>query len=241
MNHFLSSLCLLLLFLSACADREAPEVPDTTEPQIAENIAAVVGERAQRLFGNDFVEVMRVELAPGDSLPPHRGADRVVYALSDYTIRFQQRSQRTTRSHAEGEAHFHEAGVHAVENVGSAPAVFVVFERGTAALPEAPAASEATDLDAQAGPTEVETLVENPSAEAHLVTLGPGEQLPPHTGYARIVYSLSDYAVVFHEGDRQEERSFQMGDVHYHEPGRHWVENAGETPARFLVVEFRPR
>ena len=204
-----------------------------------EVVEQATGEKAQRLFENEYAEVMRVELAPGDSLPPHEGGPRVAYALGDYTLRFQQGARDVDRSFEPGDAHFHEAGVHTMENVGNSAARFVVFERREAELPSVPAVEEETDLGEEA-PAREEERLSNEAFEVHEVALEPGQRLPDHTGYARVVYALSDYEVAFmHEGE-ETTRSFSEGDVHFHEPGAHAIRNAGDQAAEFLVVELKP-
>ena len=226
-----------VLFLLLVVPDANGQQTDTTD--VAEVVEQETGEKAQRLFENEYAEVMRIELAPGDSLSRHEGGARAVYALGDYTIRFQQGGRDVERSSSRGDVHFHEAGVHTMENVGDSTAALVVFERREAELPSAPAVEEETDLGEEA-PAKEEELLSNEAFEVHEVTLGSGQRLSDHTGYARIVYALSDYEVAFmHEGE-ETTRSFSEGDVHFHEPGAHAIRNAGDQAAEFLVVELKP-
>ena len=112
----------------------------------------------------------------------------------------------------------------------------MVFERPEGALPEA---TGDTDLPAPGEGATDEVLLDDGFAEVHRVTLQPGAQLPPHQGYARAIYSLSGYTVEFTGPDGTREQRFEAGEAHYHEPGDHTVENAGDTVAEFLVVEFK--
>lgn len=237
-------LCLALLFIAAgCADSqtepEAAADDSITQGEAVEEVERPTGEAAQRLFENEYAEVMRAELAPGDSLPAHEGGARVVYALSDYQIRFQQGGREEQQSFAEGDVHFHEAGPHRVTNTGDTTAAFVVFEQRDAELPEPPDSTRAEDLAEEAAPAKQEVLLENETAEVHEITLDAGQRLPDHRGVGRLVYSLSDYQVRLEHDGLTEERSFEEGDVHWHAPGIHSIENAGDQAARFLVVEFR--
>ena len=206
MKSMIAIFLLAFTWLATGCAREQPEpAAESLEGDVAEAVEIQAPERNDRLFDNPYLEVMRVELQPGRALPPHEGEGRVVYALSDYTIRFQQDGQEMERSFSQGDVHYHQPGVHTVENVGSTAAEFVVFEHRDAALPNAPAAGEASDLD------------------------------------ARVVYSLNDYSIELQQDEESETRSFRAGDVHFHEPGRHALTNAGSDPARFLVVEFKRR
>ena len=227
----------LALFLLLVVPDANGQQTDTTD--VAEVVEQETGEKAQRLFENEYAEVMRVALAPGDSLPRHEGGARVVYALGDYEVAFMHEGEETTRSFSEGDVHFHEAGVHTAENVGDSTAAFVVFERREAELPSAPAVEEEADLGEEA-PAKEEELLSSEAFEVHEVTLEPGQRLPDHTGYARVVYALGDYEVAFmHEGE-ETTRSFSEGDVHFHEAGPHAIRNTGDRAAEFLVVELKP-
>jgi quercetin dioxygenase-like cupin family protein len=237
-------LVTIISLLSACGEQQAENGPGAedddriSEQEAVERVEPQTGDAAQRLFENSYVEVMQARLAPGESLPPHEGGNRVIYSLTDYEIRFEQQGQEMQRSFSEGDVHFHEAGPHSVENVGDTTARFVVFERLEAALPEAMDTTPAQDLSEEAAPAKQDTLLENDVAEVHVVSLEAGQSLPDHRGRARVIYSLSDYRVRFMQGGDSEERSFEQGSVHYHAPGVHAVENIGDQAARFMVVEF---
>ena len=231
------TLLLLGLILLAAPTANGQQTDSTAA---AENVEQATGEKAQRLFENQYAEVMRVALAPGDALPRHEGGPRVIYALGSYTIRFQQGGRDVERSFRRGDVHFHEVGVHTVENVGDSTAAFVIFERREAELPAAPAVEAETDLGEEA-PAKEEELLSNEVFEVHEVTLEPGQRLPDHTGYARIVYALSDYEVAFMQDGEEITRAFSRGDVHFHEAGPHAIRNAGDQAAEFLVVELKPQ
>jgi quercetin dioxygenase-like cupin family protein len=86
-------------------------------------------EHAGVAFENDHVRVIEVELGPGESQPLHHGVNRLVYSLSDYRIEYTSDQMDTKEmTMAKGEAHWHGADEHAVENVGETPAHYVIFE-----------------------------------------------------------------------------------------------------------------
>ncbi|MEM1042205.1 MAG: hypothetical protein AAGI91_06195 [Bacteroidota bacterium] len=230
----------LALFIG-CAD-----APDTPAPDSGTDIAATVPDdlsalgsaSVESLLADDPIHVHRVTLAPGDSLPPHEGGERVVYALGDLpALVFATGGEREARSFTAGEVHRHDAGVHSVANESEAPGAFVVFER-RGALPEAEAEGDTELPDVGEGVTD-EILFDDDFAEVHRVTLQPGASLPPHQGFARAVYALSGYTVEFTGPDGTREQRFEAGEAHTHGPGDHTVENAGDTVAEFLVVEFK--
>ena len=236
-----TTLLLALLLAAGCGtDPDAPAETTDLPPaaEVPDDLAALGSEYVETPLQNEAVDVHHVRLPAGASLAAHRGGDRVVYALDAYTLRFDTDGETEEQSFAEGDVHAHAAGVHAVENTGGTEADFLVFERRGGALP-ASAAEGDTGVPTPGEGAADEVVFENEVAEVHRVTLQPGAQLPPHRGYARALYALSGYTVEFAGPDGTRERTFQAGEAHYHEPGDHTVENAGDTVADFLVVEFR--
>ncbi|MEL7362858.1 MAG: hypothetical protein AAFN13_12360, partial [Bacteroidota bacterium] len=223
------------------ADTPTPDQPpDTTAVDAISDtvgdLGALGSDAVATLFENDLVHVHRVALPAGATLAAHDGGERVVYALSDLALTFTTDGEATEHTFEIGGVHYHEAGTHAVANVGEGTAEFLVFERRGGALPEA-GAPEA--MLAAEGATD-EVLFENNFAEVHRVTLQPGAALPPHQGFARAVYSLSGYTVEFTDAEGSRVQRYEAGQAHYHDPGDHTVENADDTVAEFLVVEFKP-
>ena len=237
-------LFLSLLVVAGCgSDPSEPEAPDAVTAANMESADAAPDDLSslgsayvETPLQNAAVDVHRVRLPAGAALAAHRGGDRVVYALGAYTVRFDTDGAIEERSFAEGDVHAHAAGVHAVENVGDTDAEFLVFERRDGALA---AVEGGTGLPTPGEGATDEVVFDGDLAEVHRVTLQPGAQLPPHRGYARALYALSGYTVEFTGEGGTRERTFQPGEAHYHEPGDHTVENAGDSAAEFLVVEFK--
>ena len=221
---------------AADAPAETADLPPAAG--VPDDLAALGSPYVETPLQNEAVDVHHVRLPAGASLAAHRGGDRVVYALDGYTLRFDTDGEAEERSFAQGDVHAHDAGVHAVENVGATEADFLVFERRDGALPTSGAEGD-TGLSAPDEGTTDEVVFDGEFAEVHRVTLQPGAALPPHQGYARAVYALSGYTVEFSGPDGTREQRFEPGQAHYHDPGDHTVENAGETVAEFLVVEFK--
>jgi len=234
--HVRTSWILASLPLLACgpADQESPP-----PAAVVEDITAAAPQQVRTLFENPFVRVLDFSLAPGDALPMHTGSPRVVYSLGDYRIRFTEGGATEETAWEEGDVHWHGADDHAVENIGSTTARFLVVARTgmglTGELPTAgPQDAGATD------PTHGELLLDNEDARVVRMTLAPGEAQPIHQGLPRLVYSLTPYTIRYTEpGQDPVERSFQAGDAHWHEAGEHAVENIGATEARFVVFQFR--
>jgi hypothetical protein len=239
-----ASLCLSLLLLVGCADSSDAPPADAAPDAVAatagvpDDLSDLGSDAVESLLSDGPIHVHRVTLAAGDSLPPHDGGERIVYALSDLpALVFATDGEREERAFAQGEVHRHDAGVHAVVNASDAEAAFVVFER-RGDLPEAAADGDTELPEAGEGVTD-EVLFDDAFAEIHRVTLQSGAALPPHQGYARAVYALSGYTVEFTGPDGAREQRFEAGQAHAHDPGDHTVENAGTTVAEFLVVEFK--
>lgn len=239
-------LCLLVI-PAGCGDAAdqdaAPPTSDSIDLPAAEeapdDLAALESAYVDTPLQNEYVDVHRVALPAGASIEPHEGGPRVVYSLGSYTLRFERDGAAETQSFEAGDVHYHDGGVHAVENTGSEEASFIVFERSDTALPTTQAQDDTPVPTPGEGATD-EVIFDNAFAEVHRVTLQPGAQLPPHRGYARALYSLSGYTVTFTGEDGTRQQSFEEGEAHYHDPGDHTVENAGDTVAEFLVVEFKP-
>lgn len=91
--------------------------------------AAAAPEQGEVLLDNEDVRVVRMTLGAGEAQPTHHGLPRLIYPLTPYTIRYTEPGQDPVeRSFQAGEAHWHEAGEHAVENTGESEARFVVFQ-----------------------------------------------------------------------------------------------------------------
>lgn len=226
------ALFVLLPLLSGCAERP-PEVV------AVEDIVAEAPELAQVVFENDFVRAVRFQLEPGDELPLHVGGPRVVYSLSDYRILFTEGEESVEKEWQAGEAHWHDAVDHAVENIGETEALFLVVTRTPVQLPGA--APYESDQDAAAAdPSHAQVVFENDYVRVTKVTLAPGAEQPLHHGLNRLVYSLTSYQISYTSDQVEDvERAFNQGDAHWHGADEHAVTNIGETEARFVVFQFK--
>ncbi len=89
---------------------------------------------------------------------------------------------------------------------------------------------------AEVAPDHVEVLFEDEHTALMAVRLAPGESLPEHDGGHRVIYSLSEYVITMTKGDTRHTQLWKEGMVHWHDSGRHAIENTGTTEARFLVA-----
>ena len=121
-----------------------------------------------------------------------------MYALSDCTIRFTQDGQTSEPTWKAGQAHFHGAGEHTIENIGTSEAKFLVVARTGETLAAAPAHG-APPRGSASGPTQL--LLDDADVRVSEVRLPARDTLPRHPGLARVVYTLSDYTISYTSND----------------------------------------
>jgi quercetin dioxygenase-like cupin family protein len=219
---------LLAGALSACGG----DAPRTDEVAVETQSATPSAQVKQFALQNEWAEAFTITLAPGEALPAHDGAARVVYSLGDYTIRYTEGDSTRETTWQRGDVHTHGAGEHAIENIGTTPAQLLIVHRTSAPLP---AGGDVTDATPSSAP-----LVDDDRLTVREVTLEPAASEPAHAGRARVVYALTDYTIRYEtDGEAPTERSFTAGQAHWHDAGQHRVTNIGTTPARFLVVQFK--
>jgi predicted metal-dependent enzyme (double-stranded beta helix superfamily) len=229
-----------VLTLGGCTGDDTGDAANG-EAEPADDLAAVNSEYAATPFETDYAHVHSVDLPAGEMIAPHEGGARVIYSLNDYTLEFETDGNATEKTLATGDVHFHESGVHSVNNTGDQPAQFMAFERIDAPLPDTTSGDETLDAVTLPDGATHEVLLDNDQVTVHRLALEPGTELPPHFGYNRIIYALSDYTVTFIDpaNDERTEKSLSEGDLHDHEAGMHAVENTGDQPAEYIVVGFK--
>ncbi len=225
-----------LLFVSACGSETQSESSDqTTEEEVTQKLIEPV-----EIFSNNYARVVKVSLAPGEELAAHEGEARVIYSLSDYSIEWEEQGQDLgTKSWKSGEVHYHEAGRHSAKNNGSSKAEWLAFVRKNDELPDCSDYSLDNDVNAVASDV-ASMLFDNEEFRITEVTLPQGAQIPMHSGKNRLIYSLSDYQILY-ESDKEgkTEKTFNSGDAHWHEACEHGLENNGQSEARFLVIAYK--
>ena len=192
------------------------------------------------LFENDYAEVSKVSLDPGESQPTHEGESRVIYALTDYSIDWEEQGKKLgTKTWKKGDVHFHEAGKHAAQNNGTTKAEWLVFTKKNTDLPECGENTVLDDVNS-VSPDFAQTLFENEVFKITQVKLPQGESIPMHSGINRIIYSLIDYQILYESSiEEKGEKQFKTGDIHWHEACQHAMQNNGENEAEFLVVSYK--
>ncbi len=229
------SILLLTIVLAACGNQDKKENQEAAEAP--ETVKAVAPEV---VFENQYAEVVKVSLAPGEALAAHKGEKRVIYSLSDYSIEWEEAGKdEGTKTWKKGNIHFHEAGSHAAKNNGDSTAEWLAFVKKDVALPECGENTLENDVNSVA-PDFADQRFDNEVFKITEVSLPQGENIPMHAGVNRIIYSLSDYQIVY-ESDQEGkgEKMFKSGNIHWHEACQHALENTGETEAKFLVIAFK--
>jgi quercetin dioxygenase-like cupin family protein len=101
--------------LPTCAQTEKPTLDEL----------AVDG--VQLRFDDDRFRLFEVTLPPQGKLPMHAGINRLIYALADNTIRYQEEgAEPVEKTLKAGEVHWHDGCNHALENLGETDARFLV-------------------------------------------------------------------------------------------------------------------
>ena len=94
----------------------------------ARDFTCLAGDRSEVLLENEFMRVARFTLAPGDGIGRHRGLNRVMYPLSEFSLRYESDRLDLTEEAAPGTPRYLPAEPHAVSNVGETPACYLMFE-----------------------------------------------------------------------------------------------------------------
>ena len=225
-----TTLALCLLCFLNCEKAEKSE--------IVKDIVKAAPKNAKLVFENNYVKVVEFYLKPGDRLPMHEGGKRLVYALTDYIIKWTEGDQVSTKEWTRRDIHWHDAIDHAVENIGETDAKFVVFSRKESDL----ASTEGYDVSknaAECDSAHSKIIFRNDEVCVIEVNIPPGEQQPMHHGINRLIYSLDPYEIRY-TSDKMgvKEAEFHSGDVHWHGADEHAVENIGDTPVAYLIIEF---
>jgi quercetin dioxygenase-like cupin family protein len=190
-------------------------------------------------FENDYVKLSEFKLKPGEKLHKHKGGLRVVYALSDYKIKWTEGDQVSEKEWTKGDVHWHDAIDHAVENIGDTDANYIVVTRKEKALPESGDYDIANDASQQDS-KHAKTIFENDHVRIIDIKLAVGDSQPMHHGVNRLIYSLTSYQIQYTSDQLDTKNSkIEAGAIHWHTADKHAVENIGETAAHYLIFEFK--
>ncbi len=233
-------LSIITLVLSSCGNekKDEPKSPVIEQEQIVKEPIPKV------IFENDFAKVSKFILAPDEFIQTHDGEERVIFSLSDYSLDWEEKGEKLgTQSRTKGDVHFHEAGNHAAKNNGTTTAEWIMFSGKAGNLPECDEKDLKNDVNA-VSPDFSKVFLDNESFKVTKVLLPKGQKLPMHAGVNRIIYSLSDYQIMYKsdKGSASDgEKQMKKEDVHWHEACQHAIENTGQTDAEFIVVSYKKK
>jgi hypothetical protein len=109
--------------------RKEMALPETDDYDIEQDASEFDSEHANIIFENEYVRIIEVKLAAGESQTMHHGINRVIYSLTSYQIKFISDKMEPMDTKIEtGDAHWHTADKHAVENIGETLAHYLIFE-----------------------------------------------------------------------------------------------------------------
>lgn len=109
-------------------ERTEKALPECDLSDLNADVNQARPENARQLFDNEYARVTQVTLAPGENTPEHAGINRVIYALTDYTLAYTSEAEaETEKTFTAGDTHWHEACWHSVANTGEGTAQFLVF------------------------------------------------------------------------------------------------------------------
>lgn len=229
-KHKIIISALVIFFIVGCGQQQQ---------KTANDIVAEYPDNAKVVFENKYVQVVKFTLEPGDKLPLHKGGKRVVYALSDYKVKWTEGDETSEKEWQKGNVHWHDAVPHAIENIGKTDADYLVVTRKDTALPE----TDEYDLSRDASQLDSEhskIIFDNDHVRVIDVKLGSGESQPKHEGIYRLIYSLSDYKIEYTYNETNSvETDMEKGYVHWHAPDKHSVKNIGDSPVHYLIFAFK--
>jgi quercetin dioxygenase-like cupin family protein len=202
------------------------------------SLAQTTSPRQEKLvFENQFVKAYEVTIKPGESLPPHESGNRIIYSLTQYTLRYKWDGRTSEEKRKAGDVHFHPAGRHNEENGGSNTVKFILLERLEAPLPPA----EGTGIDmAKANPHNTKVLFDRDMAKVFEVTLYPKDAISMHFGLDRLIYSINAGTLTVTGADgKTTDVSFKAGGYRWEPAGLHAAANGGKSAVKLVVFSFK--
>jgi len=194
---------------------------------------------ARTVFANEWVGVARVDLEPGELIPPHEAGTRFVYPLSECTLSVIDDGIEKIVNLEPGELTSWPAGRLGVANVEATPAEFLVVERSpvetspdlvTLAIPD----------DAVEAERHGTVLLDDDTVlgiDLRLAELD-ADPLPPNL--PMLVVALSDCDLEFQgQAVPEVEEIMKHGEAVWLEAGFGAVVNVGEGEAHAFVLALR--
>jgi hypothetical protein len=199
------------------------------------DILSLMPENTRLLFENEYIRVLGITLEPGQAQPLHMSGDRLIFALSDYTIRYYQPEDMIEISWNAGGVHWHQRGVSAVENAGETVVDYILIERKAKSLP-----SPRTDIESILPyEEEITVIFENDHAQVARFIIPSGESVTAAANRDFLIYALSDFQITYvHDGEDATDHTADEGEVRWFAAGAYTAENTGTDDAVYIAVLF---
>lgn len=194
------------------------------------------GIKVSTIAKNGWALAKKIVVHPGQTTGWHSGPERLVVALSDYKIKYEEKGQKyMIKTWRMGDVHWHNAGEHNVTNVGKTPAEFLkIVRKGKLS------GIKKSWTHKHNRSKYHKNLIDNHAVEVSEVTLKSGQKQKPHEGSYRAVIATSYYDVMYRQkGQKAVREKVKFGEVHFHTPGVHHLTNTGSSEANFIVVNFK--
>jgi len=108
--------------------RTQKELPPCENYDSGEDVNSIKPDAASVLLDNENFKAMQVTLNSGDSIPNHNGINRIIYALSDYSLEYtSDKTGTVNKDFRAGDVHWHGACKHSLKNTGASDAKFLVL------------------------------------------------------------------------------------------------------------------
>ena len=218
---------------------EAEERPDWGE--------WVMPSYAERALSNAYVSVYRYAVAPGDSVVLQEGESWFVFAEAGARLA-DDAGAAVSIAPENGELFERPTRL---RNAGDETVPLVVVERTANPLPDRvkdgnPGVflpDEAVQLN-ELGTDAVRVLSSEGGVLASHVRLAPGDVIPLHSGFSRVIYALSDYSVQrfgvqgFGGAGSDATVTRRRGDALWNTASNFAAENVGSTDVQALIVAY---
>jgi len=108
--------------------RKQASLPETGEYEISHDASEIDTDFSKIAFENEYVRIIETNIPPQAAQSKHHGINRLIYALTDYHIQYtSDKSETKNTQFVAGNAHWHGADEHTVENIGTSPAQYIIF------------------------------------------------------------------------------------------------------------------
>jgi hypothetical protein len=242
----------LLTALWACGTRPEPEPAGELSGNLSEEvtealpdqpadpaIVTAAPEMARTVFSNEWVAVARVELPPGEVVPPHVAGSRVVYPLTGGELALDDDGMAEVVHAEPGEVLGLQPGRLTISNVGDMPSDFLVVERTPVELPpepeEIPVPDLAVDMEHHG-----EVLLDDDNVMVSDLDLGQLEWAPLESDLPYLVVALTPADLDFEGPATDEEETVLLaGEATWQPAGQQAVSNVGDGPTQVVAFAFK--